>query len=280
MASTDARAIANAPYRSRWVNLNTSGAKVTGATYTMTVSIDQGTATTATNSAVEIATASGMYYVDLTAAEMTGRNILLSAVPSSGITTVLDIRPEPSLDSGVAQSGTTTSIRLRSGASASNDYYNNAVVELVKGTGSGQVAAITDYVGSNTTASVNGFVTAPDSTTTYIIHPRSVEANTMSLGGNTTALNNLRDTWKGTVVVDSINDTTPTSTAFKGSGSLSSINDFYNNQLLYVTSGNAIGQAEKIADYTGSTKLITLNKALPTTPANGDSFVIIGRVPS
>lgn len=76
------------------------------------------------------------------------------------------------LRKNTAQSGGASSIRLDTGASSTNDYYNGCVVMLTGGTGAGQFRVITDYVGSNTTATVNrSWVTNPASGTIFMIMP-------------------------------------------------------------------------------------------------------------
>lgn len=73
MASTDARPIPrkNVAYRLTFPIMDASGDLVTGATgLDSEVSGDAGTFTDCTNEAIEIATSSGIYYLDLTASEM------------------------------------------------------------------------------------------------------------------------------------------------------------------------------------------------------------------
>lgn len=73
MASTDALPIPrkNTAYRVVFPLLDADGDLVTGAAgLDSEISKDQGTFTDCTNEATEIATASGMYYLDLTATEM------------------------------------------------------------------------------------------------------------------------------------------------------------------------------------------------------------------
>ena len=77
-------------------------------------------------------------------------------------------RTEPASNAGTAQAGSTTSITLANAASATNDIYNVQTISLLTGTGAGQSAVITDYVGSTRVATAS-FSTAPDSTTTYSI---------------------------------------------------------------------------------------------------------------
>lgn len=74
---------------------------------------------------------------------------------------------------GTAQSGTTSYIRLATGASSSDHAYTGMVVRITGGTGAGQSRVIYSYVGSTRDAYVNpAWTTAPDNTSTY-----SIDAN-------------------------------------------------------------------------------------------------------
>ncbi len=80
MASTDAKAIPvkNVALRITFPILDADGDLVTGATgLDSEVSIDAGTFGDCTNEATEIATSSGMYYLDLTSGEMNGDTIAI-----------------------------------------------------------------------------------------------------------------------------------------------------------------------------------------------------------
>jgi hypothetical protein len=79
------------------------------------------------------------------------------------------------LEAGTAQGGAVASITLRSGASSSDDVYNNKIVMLVSGTGAPDSRLITDYAGSTRIATVDrNWATNPDSTTVYAILPLEV----------------------------------------------------------------------------------------------------------
>lgn len=75
--------------------------------------------------------------------------------------------------SGTAQTGSTsTTIKLDSGASAIDDYYDNCRVYITGGTGAGQIAAIRSYVGATNVATVTpGWTTTPDNTSTFAVLP-------------------------------------------------------------------------------------------------------------
>lgn len=75
-----------------------------------------------------------------------------------------------------------------------------------------------------------------------------------------------------------INDAGADADDFDGSSSLSSTDDFYNNMVLVFTTGTLKGIARKITDYVGSSRNLSFTTAFPTSPANGDKFVILGLV--
>lgn len=103
MASTDGRPIPkkNTAYRVTFPILDADGDLVTGATgLDSEVSIDGGTFGDCTNEATEIATSSGMYYLDLTSSEMNGDTIaVIVKTSSSGAkTTPIVLYPEEAGD--------------------------------------------------------------------------------------------------------------------------------------------------------------------------------------
>jgi hypothetical protein len=79
-------------------------------------------------------------------------------------------------DVGTAQAGGASTITLRTGAVATDDYYNGAYVTITGGTGVGQTRKITAYAGSTTKVATvdSNWVTNPDNTSTYIILGRAV----------------------------------------------------------------------------------------------------------
>jgi hypothetical protein len=70
---------------------------------------------------------------------------------------------------GTAQAGAATTIRLAAGASAVNDFFNNAFITITGGTGVGQVRFISDYNGSTKDATVAAWTTNPANDSTYAI---------------------------------------------------------------------------------------------------------------
>ncbi len=78
-------------------------------------------------------------------------------------------------DSGTAQAGSSTTITLRSGASATDDIYNFQIIYISSGTGAGQSRAISDYNGTTKVATVvNNWAVNPASDSVYEIYPDEV----------------------------------------------------------------------------------------------------------
>jgi hypothetical protein len=70
----------------------------------------------------------------------------------------------------------------------------------------------------------------------------------------------------------------PTTTAFAGSSSLSSTDNFYVGAVVLFTSGALDGLARKVTAYTGSTRLITVTAPWPSAPVAAATFRILGRI--
>lgn len=83
--------------------------------------------------------------------------------------------------SGTAQAGTTSSITLDSGASATNNAYRLNVISIIGGTGAGQSRQCTGYTGASKVATVDvAWTTAPDNTSVFMITPLGVDAATLA----------------------------------------------------------------------------------------------------
>ena len=212
--------------------------------------------------------------------------VTVDAVGSQTVDTVLHIIPEPALDSGVAQAGGTTStIKLRASASSVNDLYNGAQIEIVRGTGAGQVRTILDYVGGSTqTATIDrDWILAPDATSVYIIHPRVAsghptagqpDVNTVQLLGLTAALTVQTALYRGAIEATVLSG--PTTTSFTASSDLVATADYYNRSFVVFTSGDLIGLMRPIDDYTsGRVVSFAASDAWPVAPSNSDQFVVI-----
>ena len=298
MAATDGgRCIRNAPYRLSFQITDQQGNQIPswendGAPFSNmskdTAALTTGPVPTMVDIGDENAASFG--YVDLTEAQMTFSYEMIIEVDATGQSTpsTFVLKGEPCLDSGVVVSTpTSTSLKLRASASSINDTYNGATIEIVRGTGAGQVRTITDYAGSGSqTVTVDRlWITSPSATSVYIIHPQiasshatvgNPDVNVTSLQGETTALTVMTELYNGAIKSLVGSGTTPSTTTFTGDSNLSSTADFYNRCFLVFTTGTLQGLMRPISDYS-SARLITFDAtdAWPPTPAINDEFVIL-----
>lgn len=140
------------------------------------VSTDCGNWVTCTNDTTEINNG-GMYYLDLTGAEMSGKVVAvrITTSTSGAKTTPIVLYPKrlPVLETGTAQAGAAGTITLSNGASAQDDFYNGCFLLCTNNDPAGvqyQARRIVDYVGSTRVASVDSnWGTNPTSATTYTL---------------------------------------------------------------------------------------------------------------
>ena len=86
-------------------------------------------------------------------------------------------------DSGLAQGGATTSVTLRAGASAINDFYKNGLIAVTSGTGTQQSRSITAYNGTTKIATVDrAWGTNPIAGDGYIVHPAAPSSSLTNAG--------------------------------------------------------------------------------------------------
>lgn len=156
---------------------------------------------------------------------------------------------------GVAQGpGTgTNQIQLATTASAVDGSYDPSMVFIVAGTGSGQSRLVLEYAGSTKTATVDrDWKVAPDATSEYriVANPGREHVNeglAQAGASSTITLNALA----------------------------SSDDDAYNGQLVFIRSGTGEDQVRVVADYVGSTKVATVNRAWDTTPDSTSGYVML-----
>jgi hypothetical protein len=70
---------------------------------------------------------------------------------------------------------------MAASASTQNDWYNGEYIDITAGTGIGEYALITDYVGATNIAEVN-FTAVPDGTTVYQVLHNATEINNQAYG--------------------------------------------------------------------------------------------------
>jgi hypothetical protein len=157
--------------------LDADGDPVTGETCDSEISKDGDTGADCTNEGTEItfttATNKGMYYLTLTATELTCSIAAITIYASNSKATPIVLYPIvlPKIEDDTAQAGAAGTITLHSGAKAIDEFYNGCIIYLDGGTGSGQVRMIDDYVGSTKIASVTpDWSTTPDNTSTFQVY--------------------------------------------------------------------------------------------------------------
>lgn len=166
---------------------------------------------------------------------------------------------------GQAQAGSLTTITLAGTASAVDNFYNCYRVTIVGGTGVGQSRMIYDYVGTTKVAGViAGWLIAPDATSEYSIAPAMVHSEVSANCLHT-----------GYAQAGGDNTITLASDA-------SAVADYYNGQVvaLHHNGTSAAGQARKVIDYDGTTKIATVDSNWRTNPAVDTVYSVTSQRPS
>ena len=116
------------------------------------------------------------------------------------------------VDHGVAQAGTSTTIRLRAYASSTDDTYTCNIIIIIAGTGRGQARLVGSYNGATKDVTICGdnWVTTPDTTSVYVMLPYGASCasciGTYARGQINTEIDNALDTAiPGSPTADSIN---------------------------------------------------------------------------
>lgn len=161
-----------------------SGQVVTGVSADSEASQDSGTFADCTNEATEIATASGIYYLDLIGTELDTTNTTIQVKAGAGNRTgVYPLSPRrlPVIRTGTCgAAGSATTIVLDAAASSVTDYYNGCYINITNNTPTnaiGQARKVISYDGPSRTATVATYGTNPTSGTTFevLLGPEAVD---------------------------------------------------------------------------------------------------------
>ena len=127
------------------------------------------------------------------------------------------------------------------------------MVSIVNGTGYGQTRLIFEYEGSTKTAIIDrNWKTIPDDTSEYVIsaHAGREHVNEgLARGGTST-----------TLTLNAL--ASPNNNAYKG-------------QVIFIRSGTGEGQARRVIDYDGTTKIATVGSPFPITPDTTSVYVML-----
>lgn len=245
MASTDARPVPqkNVAYRVTFPILDADGDLVTGAaTLDSEVSKDGGTFADCTNEATEIATSSGVYFLDLTSTEMNADTVavIVKTGTAGAKTTTIVMYPEEAGDIRVnvtQVAGTTQTAGDIIGDT--NDIQARLPAALVSGRIDASVGAMA--AGSVTAAAIaTGAIDADALAADAVAEIRSVISGAADSGTTTT-------------MVDAALTQADT--------------DYWKGDLILFTSGTISGQCRLITGFTPATDTVTFSPA--TTQAVG-----------
>jgi len=157
--------------------------------------------------------------------------------------------------SGTAQGPGTGSnqMQLDTGASATDGAYDPADVTIIAGTGAGQSRGVLQYDGATRTATVDrNWKTAPDATSEYVLYAwtgREHVNEGLAQGGSST-----------TITLNAL---------------ASASDDAYNGQIVFIRSGTGEDQAQRVYDYDGTTKVVTVPRAWSVTPDATSGYVML-----
>ena len=199
MASTDAKPVPvkNQAYQVTFPIFDADGDLVAGATgLDSEISKDNGTFADCTNEATQLATASGMYYLDLTQTEMNADVVAIIIKSSEGKTTPIVLYPAEPADipvdaqaisgstnaadrmeasiltvvSGAAQAGTLSTTQMTTNLTeATDDHFNGRIIIWLDNALANQATNITDYDGASKMLTYTAVTEAPQAGDTFII---------------------------------------------------------------------------------------------------------------
>ena len=284
MASTDAKPFPqkNVAYRVTFPILDADGDLVTGAaSLDSEISKDGGTFADCTNEATEIATSSGVYYLDLTSTEMNADTvaIIVKTSTSGAKTTTMVMYPEETGDirvsvtafggtAGTFSSGrpeVNTSHIAGSAVSTSSAQIGVNVVNFGGSAGtfaSGRPEVNTTHAAG--TAWGSGAITAASIATDAIT---SAKIAADAIGASELAADAVAEIQSGLATASAV---APAVTGTADSGTTTTMvdaaltqadADYWAGSLIVFTSGNIAGQARRITAFNAGTDTITFSPA-------------------
>lgn len=176
------------------------------------------------------------------------------SVTTWGHPSAYDTSKNDVIRSSTAQAGAASSITLDASAVATDRYYNGQHIQILTGTGVGQVRRIVHYVGSSKIAYINvPWETNPDNTSIYLLTPFSQIIISFGSG--------LAQAGAATTIT---------------LGSHESATDYlFKGLALKICGGTGVGQVRTVVSYIGSSKVATVDRAWITNPDNTSLYEII-----
>src|SRR3990167_9783919 len=274
MAASDAKPvpIKDTAFRVSFPILDADGDLVTGATTPDSeFSEDAATFADCASEATEIATSSGMYYLELASTEMGGDTVvvIVKTATAGAKTTPIVLYPQ----------------------SAANPINVNVQAISTDSTAADNLELWFDGTGYNASTSTIGTATAiaAGGITASSIAADAIGASELAadavaeiadavwdeaMSGHLT-LGTYGQLMRGIGLTGEVNDVAASTTVFVVDGFTEATDDHFNGCTIRFTSGANAGAVRTIIDYTGATQTITLGQALTDAPADNDDFVIL-----
>ena len=138
------------------------------------------------------------------------------------------------------------------------------------------VAAILTDTGTTLDGKLNtidGIVDAILVDTGTTLPATTFSANVVKISGVTGGVSSL-DKGSQSILQGSVTSGS-TTTSIVGTGSLSTVNEFYTDRMILFTSGDLQHSGRAIGAYTGATKTFTVSPAFTSAPSSSDTFIIV-----
>ncbi len=273
MASTDARPIPRkaVAYRVTFPILDADGDLVTGAgSLDSEFSEDAATFADCASEATEIATGSGMYYLDLANTETDGDTCAVIVKSASGKTTPIVMYPEEDGDVRVD----VTKIAGSAVSTSSAQLGVNVVNAGATAWGSGAITSGVFASGAITAASIAADAIGASELAADAVAEIADQVWDELMSGHLT-IGSYGQWARGQGLTGEVNDAGATTTVFIVDGFTEATADHFNGSVICFTSGACAGQSRVINDYSVTTQQITLGEALTDAPADNDDFVIM-----
>src|SRR3990167_7115049 len=271
MAASDAKPvpIKDTAFRVSFPILDADGDLVTGATTPDSeFSEDAATFADCASEATEIATSSGMYYLELASTEMGGDTVvvIVKTATAGAKTTPIVLYPQS------AANPINVNVQAISTDSTAADN-----LELwFDGTG---YNASTSTIGTATAIAASGITAG--SIATDAIGAAELAADAVAeiadavwdeaMSGHLT-LGTYGQAMRGLGLTGQVNDVAPAAGSFILGDFTEATADHFNGMKVIFTSGALLGQGRVITDYAVTTQLATFAEAFTEAPANGDDY--------
>ena len=203
---------------------------------------------------IDATNAPGMYKVAITAAENTADVVTLCGKSSSSGVTI-----SPSTWTNITNADANVAAILTDTGTTLDGKINTI---------DGIVDAILVDTGTTLDDKIDAILVDTD-----VLGASPIAANIMQIAGGTDAVSSLK---KGSAsILEGSVTSGCTTTSIVGTGSLSTVDEFYTDRMILFTSGDLEYSGRAIAAYTGSTKTFTVSPAFTSSASSSDTFIIV-----